>query len=69
MNNIFFYREVSNIGEYDTICYIIGLWKSLITIEILGGLSYSAQQVCFDAEKLGCPISQQLYTLLINYFQ
>ncbi len=60
---------MSNIGEYDTICYIIGLWKSLITIEILGGLSYSAQQVCFDAEKLGCPISQQLYTLLINYFQ
>ncbi len=63
------YREESNIGEYNTIHYLNSLWKSLIIIAILGDLLYCAQQVCFDAEKLGCLISQELYNLLIHNFQ
>ena len=63
------YGEESKIGEINTLCYINILWKSLIIIAILGDLLYSAQQVCFDAEKLGCPISQELYNLLIDNFQ
>ncbi len=62
------YGEVSNIGEYNMICYLNSLWKSLIIIVPLGDLLYCAQQACFDAEKLGCPISQELYALLINKF-
>ncbi len=30
---------------------------------------YSAQQACFGAEKLGCPISQELYGCLIDNIQ
>ncbi len=62
------YGEESNIGEINMLCYIPCFWKSLIMIEILGGLLYSAQQMCYDAEKLGCPISQELYNPLINNF-
>ena len=62
------YREESKIGEYKTLCYIHSLCKSLIIIVPVGDLLYSAQQACFDTEKLGCPISQELYDPLINNF-
>ncbi len=35
----------------------------------VGDILYSAQQACFDAEKLGCPISKELYDPLINNFK
>ena len=38
-------------------------------IAILGDLLHSGQQACFDAEKLGYPISQELYASLIDNFQ
>ncbi len=56
------YREESKIVEINTLCYII----IFVTV---GDLLYSAQQACFDAEKLGCPISQELYDLFIDNFQ
>ncbi len=52
------YREESKIGEVNILCYINILWKSLIIFVTVGDSLYSAQQVCFDAEKLGCPISE-----------
>ncbi len=63
------YGKESKIDEYKTLCFINILWKSLIIFVNVGDLLYSAQQVCFDAEKLGCPISQELYNLLMNNFQ
>ncbi len=55
------YGEKSKMGEIVMIRYIHYYRISLIMIAILGDLLYSAQQACIDAEKLGCPISQELY--------
>ena len=63
------YGEESKIGEIVTIRHIHFYWIILINIAILGDLLYSAQQACFDAEKLGCPMSQELYSSLIDNFQ
>ncbi len=62
------YGEESKIGEINMLCFINILWKSLIIFANVGDLLYSTQQMCFDAEKLCCPISQELYGPLINNF-
>ena len=62
------YGEESKIDEINLLCFINILLKSLIIIVPVGDLLHSAQQACFDAEKLGCPISQELYNLLMNIF-
>ncbi len=51
------YGEKSKIGEISMLFYINMLRKSLIIFVPVGDLLYSAQQMRFDAEKLGCPIS------------